>query len=230
MSLSESLEPILEKIEKLSKGARIAICVGILILLIAPCVFLFYVPQYKEIEKLKKDLKKIEEERNIAKNKAAERGKVEKEMKAAELDFNTAKTALPEDDQIPLLLTNISHAGQDSGLEFLLFEPSLKKKKRAPKKKKKKKGAEEKKPFYADIPINIKVTGNYHNVALFFDKVARLDRIVNIKDIKIVPVKKGKNEDSVKENELLVSCQAVTYKFIDTSSKEEKKKDKKKKK
>jgi len=40
-----------------------------------------------------------------------------------------------------------------------------------------------KKDFYAEIPVSIKVAGNYHNVGLFFDKVSRLSRIVNIKDI-----------------------------------------------
>lgn len=228
MGLSESVESILEKIEKLSKGVRIGICVGIIIILIAPCVFLFYVPQYKEIGKLKKDLKKVQRERDAAKKKALAKREVEKKMKAAETDFNIAKTALPEEAQIPLLLTNISHMGQDSGLEFLLFEPALKKKKkrRAPRRKKKEEKKEEK-PFYADIPINIKVAGHYHNVALFFDKVARLNRIVNIKDIEIVPLTKGKKASAVKENELLVSCKAITYKFIDTSS-EKGGKDKKK--
>jgi len=134
------------------------------------------------------------------------------------------KKALPESDQIPLLLTNISHAGQDSGLEFLLFEPKLKRKKKRKKKKKKKK--EEEKPFYAEISIKMEVVGNYHNIALFFDKVARLDRIVNIKDIKIVPKKESK--DTVIENELLVSCQAITYKFIEVSSEKTDKKKKKK--
>ena len=55
------------------------------------------------------------------------------------------------------------------------------------------------------------VTGNYHNVALFFDKVARLSRIVNIENIKMTTAKGG--------NELRTSCTAVTYRFIETKSK-----------
>ncbi|MDM8552593.1 type 4a pilus biogenesis protein PilO [Desulfobacterales bacterium HSG2] len=227
MGVSESIEPLLEKIEKLSKVVRIAICAGIILILIVPCVILIYYPQYEEIGKLKEELKKVEGERDVAKKKAGKLGKIKKEMKEAEINFNIAKKALPENDQIPLLLTNISHVGQDTGLEFLLFEPSLKVKKKK-KKKRKKKGAKEKeKPFYAEIPIKVKVAGNYHNVALFFDKVARLNRIVNIKDIEIVPLKKkAKEATSLKENELIVSCQAITYKFMEVPSE---KKDKKKK-
>jgi len=75
--------------------------------------------------------------------------------------------ALPDKKEIPSLLTSISEAGKEAGLEFLLFQPI----------------SEINKDFYAEIPVSIKVAGNYHNVGLFFDNVSRLFRIVNIKDI-----------------------------------------------
>jgi type IV pilus assembly protein PilO len=68
----------------------------------------------------------------------------------------------------------------------------------------------------------MKVTGSFHNVAIFFDKVARLPRVVNINNIKMTPSKNGKR--------LTTNCTAVTYKFINRPPAKKKKKGGKKKK
>ncbi len=115
-------------------------------------------------------------------------------MKLKDAEFKIAKMALPEKSEIPSLLTGISASGHQAGLEFLLFQPK----------------AEEKKGFYAEIPVSIKVKGNYHFIATFFDKVARLFRIVNITDIRM------RAEPGT--NTLNASCTAVTYRFIEAES------------
>ncbi len=112
--------------------------------------------------------------------------------------------ALPDKKEIPSLLTNITESGKDAGLEFLLFQPK----------------PEINKDFYAEIPVSIKVAGNYHNVGLFFDKVSRLSRIVNIKDIVMATTREGKG--------LNTSCTAVTYRFVETEEKDAANKAKKK--
>ncbi|MDM8526404.1 type 4a pilus biogenesis protein PilO [Desulfococcaceae bacterium HSG8] len=218
MDISASLAPLVEKIGKLSKGVKIGICVASIVIVAAPFIYFSYIPKFDEIKKLKTELKKIEGDLAKAKKEAGKLKNVEKRMREVEKEFSIAKKALPESAEIPGLLTSISRAGQDSGLEFLLFQPEKKRKRK--KKKKKKKGEKEEKAFYVDIPIDIEVLGNYHNGVLFFDKVARLPRIVNIKDIRVVPAKKGKSKSTVKENELVVACKAITYQFIeDTGSK-----------
>ena len=65
--------------------------------------------------------------------------------------------------------------------------------------------------FYAEIPVKIEVTGSYHNVALFFEKVAKLSRIMNIKDVSIK--RKGNMED--KSYTLVASCLVRTYMFLE---------------
>ena len=106
--------------------------------------------------------------------------------------------ALPEKKEIPNLLASISSSGQDSGLEFALFEPK----------------PENNKDFYAEIPVAVKVSGSYHNVASFFDKVSRLPRIVNIDNISITAQKQTKKEGL----SLSTSCTAITYRFIEKKS------------
>ena len=124
-------------------------------------------------------------------------------MQEEEVQYKTAMRALPEKEEIPSLLTSISRSGQDVGLEFLLFEPK----------------SEVRKEFYAEIPVAMQVRGGYHDLAIFFDKVARLSRIVNIKNIEM-----GRAKDSM---DLNTSCTAVTYKFVEPAPP---KKDNKKKK
>jgi type IV pilus assembly protein PilO len=191
------------KIEKLSKVQRILIFGGVFVLIIAIFVFFLYKPKLAEISKFKKELGTLEKKLVVAKKNAANLEKFQKMMQEAEVQFKTAMKALPEKEEIPSLLTSISRSGQDVGLEFLLFEPKT----------------EVRKEFYAEIPVAMNVVGGYHELAIFFDKVARLSRIVNIKNISMGRIKEGQ--------QLNTSCTAVTYKFIEAAPQKPSKKKKK---
>jgi type IV pilus assembly protein PilO len=194
------------KIEQLSKIQRILIFSGVFIAIIAIFVFLLYKPKLAQISKLKNQLKTLEQKLVVAKKNAADLKEFQKKMQEAELQFKTAMRQLPEKEEIPSLLTSISRSGQDVGLEFLLFEPK----------------SEVRKEFYAEIPVAMQVKGGYHDLAIFFDKVARLSRIVNIRNIKM-----GRAKDSM---DLNTSCTAVTYKFVEPAPPTKTKKKRKKKK
>ena len=188
---SQGIDSFISKIENLSKIQRILIFSAIFILLIVIFVFMLYKPKLEKIGKLGKELDELEKKLVVAKKNAENLEKFQKMMKEAEFQFKTAMKALPEKEEIPSLLTSISRSGQDVGLEFLLFEPKT----------------EVRKEFYAEIPVAMNIKGGYHDLAMFFDKVARLSRIVNIKNISI-----ARTKDS---QELSASCTAVTYKFVE---------------
>ena len=179
------------KIESLSMLQRILIFSSVFVVIIVAFVFLLYKPKLADIKKYKKELSGLEKKLVVAKKNAANLEKFQKMMAEAEIQFKKAMKALPEREEIPSLLTSISRSGQTVGLEFLLFEPK----------------AEVRKEFYAEIPVAMQVVGGYHDLAIFFDKVARLSRIVNIKNITMGPGKDTRN--------LNTSCTAVTYKFIE---------------
>jgi type IV pilus assembly protein PilO len=180
-----------EKIEKLVLWQRVAILAGLIVALFGAATWLLYLPKYDEITLLDQKLQALEKKLATAKINAAELDKFQAKMKEAEAQFKIAMRALPEKEEIPSLLTNVSKSGQDVGLEFLLFEPK----------------AENKKEFYAEIPVAMSIRGDYHNLAVFFDKVARLSRIVNINNITINRSKEGRD--------LNTACTAVTYKFVE---------------
>jgi type IV pilus assembly protein PilO len=207
---SKEVGAFFAKIEKLSKIQRILVFVSVFVLIIVIFIFLLYKPKLADISKLKKELDTLDQKLTVAKKNAADLKKFQAMMEEAEVQFKTAMKALPEKEEIPSLLTSISRSGQDVGLEFLLFQPKK----------------ELRKEFYAEIPVAMTVVGGYHNLAVFFDKVARLSRIVNIKNISM-----GRIKNSQKLN---TSCTAVTYKFVEPlpqkPSKKKKKPRKKKKK
>ena len=195
---TEKANPVLEKLEQLSKVQRFAIWAGVLVLVIAGFVYFSYLPKFRQIDKLKANLTRIERQLETAKRNARQLNTYRKKMQDAEEQFKIVMRALPEKEEIPSLLTGISKAGRDSGLEFVLFQPK----------------PEIQKDFYAEIPVAMKVTGNYHGVATFFENVAELNRIVNIRDIDMAPDKES--------TALIATCKAVTYKFIENTDAQQK--------
>jgi type IV pilus assembly protein PilO len=195
-SLSKSIAPVFEKLEKLSKIQRIFIFGGTLLLIIGVFGYFMYFPKMKELQKLGSEYQELEKKLATAKKTAKDLPKLQEEMNNAEAQLKVVMKALPETKEIPTLLESISLSGQEAGLEFVLFQP----------------GNEQNKSFYAEIPVSIQISGKYHNVAIFFDKVARLPRIVNIQDINMRP------DPTKKNNELVTTCTAVTYKFLDAKA------------
>ncbi|MBW2603949.1 MAG: type 4a pilus biogenesis protein PilO [Deltaproteobacteria bacterium] len=182
----------IDKIGKLSKLYKILLCLGLFVLLVGPFVYFSFLPKITKINALKKEHTTMETRLDKAKAKANRLNAYQDKLKDAEMEFKIVMKKLPEKKEIPALLSSVSQSGRNAGLEFLLFQPA----------------PEQNKNFYAEIPVSIRVTGNYHNVALFFDKVARLSRIVNIDDIKMASTKNNTN--------LITSCKAVTYRFVET--------------
>ena len=195
----------IDKIGKLPRLYKILLCLGLFLLLVGPFVYFSFLPKISNINVLKKEHSTLETRLASAKAKANQLKVYQDKLKDAEMEFKIVTKKLPEKKEIPALLSSISQSGRDSGLEFLLFQPE----------------AEQNKDFYAEIPVSIKITGNYHNVALFFDKVARLSRIVNIDDIKMASTKGS--------TDLITSCKAVTYRFVETKPEQASSSKKKKK-
>lgn len=191
-TIFEKIEPLIAKIGELTKIQRYLIY-GVSILLITGLfIYFIYLPKHEEISRLNDNLTKLQEQLKTTKTKAVQLEHYQQKMEEAKVQFEIVKKTLPENKDIPALLSNISQSGRDSGLEFFLFQPNK----------------EINKTFYAEIPVTMKMQGNYHNLALFFAKVADLPRIVSIKDILI----------SGGTTTLEIACTAVTYRFIDAES------------
>ncbi len=128
-----------------------------------------------------------------------------KQLVDIEQSFGALLKQLPNKQDMDALVTDVNQAGLGRGLQFELFKP----------------GAEVRKEFYAELPISIKVTGSYHDIAAFTSDVAKLSRIVTIHNISLVPAK---------GDALMLEATAKTYRYLDeeevmaTKSKPSKKK------
>lgn len=193
----DKIEPFFKKIADLTQLQRILISAGAVVVIVAVFGFFFYKPKFDEMSRLKSQIEKQENKLAKTKRSAREFAKYKKKIEDAKAQFTVVSRALPDKEEIPSLLTGISQAGKSSGLKFLLFEPQ----------------PEKKEGFYAKIPIKMDLSGTYHDLGGFFDKLAGMSRIVNVDNFDIA---KQSN------NRLKISCRALTYKFIEQSDKKKK--------
>jgi type IV pilus assembly protein PilO len=197
-----------EKIAQLTRIQRIIICVVTFLIIGGLFFYLVYMPKSGQINELTDKLDNLETQLVKARADASKLPGLQKKYEEVQGNFRLVLQLLPDRKEIPSLLENVSASGRLSGLEFLLFQPKQ----------------EIARDFYAEIPVNINVSGGYHNLALFFDKVARLSRIVNISDINISNAKQKESEQTI----LNASCTATTYRFIEEEQRKPAKKKKKK--
>jgi type IV pilus assembly protein PilO len=125
--------------------------------------------------------------------KAASLDAYRAQMKEMEESFGTMLRQLPNKNEVADLLVDITQTGLAAGLEFQLFQPK----------------AEISKDFFAELPIMLQVSGNYHQLGEFVSGIAALPRIVTIHDI-IITSKSGKPGD------LSMQATAMTYRYLDS--------------
>ncbi len=115
-----------------------------------------------------------------------------KQLAEIEESFGEMLKQLPNKSEMEALLTDINQAGLGRGLLFELFRP-------AP--------AETRSEFYAELPITIKLAGNYHDIGAFASDISQLSRIVTLNDIALTTSKTGLTLDAV----------AKTFRYLDDS-------------
>jgi len=181
---------LFEKVEKIKMPVRIAIFLGTLVFLAGLFFYFVYLPKTEQIASTRAEIAKLQQKLNQALVRVRSLKKFEAEYAEVDAQFQEALKLLPNTKEIPSLLKSITQLGTDSQLDFLLFSPQR----------------ERPQDFFMEIPVSIEVSGTYHNVAIFFDKVGQMERIVNILNVSMTPVKD-------RSTQLTTRCDAVTYRF-----------------
>jgi type IV pilus assembly protein PilO len=188
------MDPNVEKVLKLPTKQKILILVFVSIIEIAALVWFLYLPKHNELNGLKAEIIKLQDEINEKTKIANNLPKLQIEYEQLNRELAQALTELPNSKEIPSLLTSITELGKNAGLDFLTFRPK----------------AEAPKDFYAEVPIDIIVSGSYYSVANFFAAVSNLPRIVNISNVSFSDIKTSNNRMMTK-----VTCLATTFRFLD---------------
>ncbi len=157
--------------------------------------------QFSELESLEKKETELKQVFELKQTKAANLDSYKSQLKEIEKTFGSLLNQLPSRNEVADLLTDVSQTGLSNGLEFDLFKPA----------------AELPKEFYAELPIDLKVRGEYHEFGRFMSGVAALPRIVTIHNFKMkkAPAVDSKKQGGNKKELLILEAQAKTYRYLD---------------
>lgn len=198
MALTDQIDltPILTRLERLP-GPQKFVMLGLVALGVAALYwFFFYGPKQTELDVLEQKLTELEADVVKSRAVAANFKTFMKELEELRVRLDKAVRRLPDSTELPGLLTDITSLGKKTGLEFRSFRPKK----------------EVKRGFYAEVPIDIELRGSYHNVGLFFDRVAHLPRIVRISRVSMTVAEESKDPPVLR-----VKGVAQTFRFIEQS-------------
>ncbi|MEK7366551.1 MAG: type 4a pilus biogenesis protein PilO [candidate division NC10 bacterium] len=133
--------------------------------------YLLFKPAWDERDQLQTKLAGLEQQLFQKRRIAANLPQLEAEIKQLQERLKASVARLPEEKEIPTLLTQVNSLGEESGLAFTLFRPQ----------------AAVKKDFYAEVPIQVRVEGSFHALGAFLDRIGKMDRIVNIGALSVAP-------------------------------------------
>lgn len=182
-------------LDKLNKIPLIYKAIALIIVLVV--VFAgFYFTSWTELDKKAENLRqeevqltrKYNEQKAVADNLPT----FIENTKRLEDDLNSALKQLPRDKEVPTLLRDIYTLGKKSGVSFKTFEPQNQRTQR----------------LYSELPVRLQISGKYHEIAVFFDRIGKMSRIVNVSDLDVNLL-----SSKDKKDELSVNCNATTFMF-----------------
>ncbi len=163
------IEDYSERLTEQPLHVRAGILLAVVVLISVIYWYFFWSPNAEELKsaqgRLGQDEIKIREYEAIA----TELPKFEREYKRLDKEFQLVTRKLPNDKEIPALIDGVYSEIAASNLESIIFAPK----------------PQVTKEIYAEIPIEMEVIGTYFNLADFFDRISRLPRIVNVRDLQL---------------------------------------------
>jgi type IV pilus assembly protein PilO len=169
---------------------KVVVLGAIFLVIVAAGAFLDWKDQYDTLDGVQREEVTLREQYATKKAKAVNFDLYVQQLKEIEVSFGALLKQLPNKSEMDALLTDINQAGLGRGLQFELFKPAAQ---------------ERMADFYAELPINIRITGNYHDMGAFASDVAQLPRIVTLNDVALTNDK----------GTLTFEAQAKTFRYLD---------------
>jgi len=170
---------------------KLLLLVAILVGVLVAAYFLDWQGQIEELEAGRAQEAKLKQEYVDKKRQAVNLDLLRAQLREIETSFGTLLKQLPNKSQMEALLVDINQAGLGRGLQFELFKPAQ---------------SETQREFYAELPISIKLTGNYHDMGAFASDIGQLPRIVTLNDIAL---------NVGKDGTLTMDTTAKTFRYLD---------------
>jgi len=190
MTLDDFRRLNFREIGKWPLAPKIIVLALVVLFIVALGAFFDWKDQWEVLQAAQDQEVKLKDQFKEKKAKAINYDLYVQQLAEVEQSFGALVKQLPNRSEIDALLTDINQAGLGRGLQFDLFRP-------APQ--------EKMADFYAELPISIKITGNYHDIGAFASDVAALPRIVTLNDLQIANDKGTLTMDAV----------AKTFRYLD---------------
>lgn len=169
---------------------KVAFLALLFLVIIAAGAYFDWKDQFDALERVQAEETKLRDQYKDKKNKAINYDLYRQQLAEIEQSFGALLKQLPNKSEMDALLTDINQAGLGRGLSFELFRPAAQ---------------ERMAEFYAELPISIRITGNYHDMGAFASDVAQLPRIVTLNDLAVA------NDKGV----LTLDAVAKTFRYLD---------------
>lgn len=169
---------------------KFGVLLGLLLLLVFAAYWFDWQDQMTQIDEARAKEEQLRSTFLSKKKQAIDLPAYRKQLVDIESQFGALLKQLPGKSEMDALLTDINQAGLGRGLQFELFRPAAQ---------------ETMRDFYAELPITIRVTGNYHDLGAFASDIGRLSRIVTLNDISLAAAKDG----------LTLDATAKTFRYLD---------------
>lgn len=193
MNLGFDIDDKLEQLAKIPRAARMGAVAVLLGAVLAGYYFLSYQDSQAELSRTRAQAQELQRKLNKVRAVANNLSEFEQEVASLERELNQALKQLPNRKQFEDLLQDITTMAKKVGVQIKSIQ-------REP---------EVHHDFYAEVPFLIELEGTYHHIALFFDRVSKLPRIVNVGSLKL----RVDSEDSSKTT-LRVQGTASTFRFL----------------
>ena len=172
---------------------RLATLVGLFILILAGGWWFLWNEQLETLTAREQEEVKLKDEFIAKKTQAANLDLYRQQLNEIDRSFGALLRQLPSKSEVEALLVEVNQSGMGRGLQFELFRPNQ----------------EIVKDFYAELPINVKLTGQYHDFGAFAADIARLSRIVTLNNISIA------GSAQAKDGALAMDAVAKTFRYLD---------------
>jgi type IV pilus assembly protein PilO len=179
---------------KLPVAGQLGVSAVIAAVIIGAFYFLYWSPAVEQEQQKVQTLNTLREDIRKLEAVAAKLEEFRAKVAERERDLETLRRSLPPEKETPDLMRKVEYLARQSNLNVRRFQPA----------------ATVNKDYYQEWPISIDVEGNYHNLALFFDRVSRLPRLMNVSNVK---VRAQGRQTAV--NTITASCTATTYVYVE---------------
>jgi type IV pilus assembly protein PilO len=191
----------MERLEQLTNKQLWLIFGSLVAILIVPFYVFFVGPYRQAIIESRQHIASVQEEIRENNRIARSRGELIRKNKELQEKLARLKGQLPTDKEVESLLRAMANFAQQLGLDVRLW--------------KREQNVYDESGLYQRIPVEVELVGGYHHVGYFFDRISKLERIVNIEDIQMAVPKQGRQQDAVAPGEIVTQCRATTFGAVD---------------